>query len=102
MVKRKKKNSKTLKNNNGLAKIATITTKSLSNAFSNYKKNKELGKIKAIKLQKLEEKNQLFKERKDLIPHCVIHDACIFNGINVPKYINIDKNIKLPIECTEL
>ena len=50
MVKRKKKNSKTLKNNNGLAKIATITTKSLSNAFSNYKKNKELGKIKAIKL----------------------------------------------------
>tara|TARA_B100000700_G_C15030006_1_gene850020 strand:+ start:1653 stop:2693 length:1041 start_codon:yes stop_codon:yes gene_type:complete len=44
----------------------------------------------------------LFKERKDLIPHCVIHDACIFNGINVPKYINIDKNIKLPIECTEL
>ena len=66
MVKRKKKNSKTLKNNNGLAKIATITTKSLSNAFSNYKKNKELSKIKAIKLQKLEEKNQFLKERKDL------------------------------------
>ncbi len=66
MVKRKKNNSKTLKKNNGLAKIATITTKSLSSAFSNYKKNKELSKIKAIKLQKLEEKSQFFKERKDL------------------------------------
>ena len=48
MVKRKKKNSKTLKRNNGLAKIATLTTKSLSNAYSNYKKKKELSKIKAI------------------------------------------------------
>ena len=44
----------------------------------------------------------LFEERKDLIPHCVIHDACIFNGNNVPKYINIEENIKMPIDCTEL
>ena len=44
----------------------------------------------------------LFEERKDLIPHCVIHDACIFNGNNVPKYININENIKMPIDCTEL
>ncbi len=29
---------KSLKNNNGLAKIATITTKSLSKAFVNFKK----------------------------------------------------------------
>ena len=38
----KKKNIRTKKNNtsknNGLAKIATITTKSLSNAFVNFKK----------------------------------------------------------------
>ena len=37
MVKRKKNTSKTLKKNNGLAKIATFTTKSLSNAYTNYK-----------------------------------------------------------------
>ena len=40
----KKKNNS--KNSNGLAKIATITTKSLSNAFVNFKKNQELKKIK--------------------------------------------------------
>ena len=34
--------------------------------LSNYKKNKELEKIKVIKLQKLEEKNQILKEKKDL------------------------------------
>ena len=28
--------------NNGIAKIATITTKSLSNAFVNFKKNQEI------------------------------------------------------------
>ena len=37
--KSKKINSKKKK---GLAKIATLTTKSISSAFSNYKKNKEL------------------------------------------------------------
>ena len=44
MTGKKKKKKKILKNKNGLAKIATITTKSISNAFSNYKKNKELEK----------------------------------------------------------
>ena len=34
--------------------------------FSNYKKNKELNKIRLIKLQKLEDKNQILKERKEL------------------------------------
>ena len=36
----------------------------LSKAFSTYKKNKEINKIKAIKLEKLKEKNQIIKERK--------------------------------------
>ena len=48
----KKKIKKNKIKNKGLSKIATLTTKSISNAFSNYKKNKELEKIKAIKLQK--------------------------------------------------
>ena len=63
-----KKKSKRInsKKKKGLAKIATLTTKSISNAFSNYKKNKELEKIRIIKLEKLEEKNQILKERKDL------------------------------------
>ena len=43
-----------------------MTTKSISSAFSNYKKNKELEKIRIIKLQKIEEKNEILKERKDL------------------------------------
>ena len=43
-----------------------MTTKSISSAFSNYKKNKELDKIKAIKIQKLEEKNKISNERKEL------------------------------------
>ena len=38
----------------------------LSKAFSTYKKNKEINKIKAIKLEKLKEKNQIIKERKEL------------------------------------
>ena len=57
MLKKKKKTK--IKKKVGLAKIATLTTKSLSNALSNYKKNKELEKIKIIKLQKLEEKNEI-------------------------------------------
>ncbi len=63
---RKKNKTKASKKKVGLAKIATITTKSFSNALSNYKKNKELEKIKIIKLQKLEEKNEILKEKKDL------------------------------------
>ena len=34
----------------GLTKIATLTTKSISTAFTSYKKNKELEKIRIIKL----------------------------------------------------
>ena len=70
-LKRKKK----LKNNKdtvGLAKIASFTTNSISSAFSNYKKNKELNKIKAIKLQKLEERNSLLKERSRSRPFILI------------------------------
>ena len=50
----KKKKTKIKNKTNGLAKIASLTTSSLSNALSNYKKKKEQEKIKAIKLQKLE------------------------------------------------
>ena len=41
----KKKNTR---NNSGIAKIATLTTRSLSNAFVNFKKNQEIKKIKEI------------------------------------------------------
>ena len=54
--KQNKIKKKKIKNNIELAKIATLTTKSISNAFSNYKKNKRLNKIRTIKLQKLEDK----------------------------------------------
>ena len=64
---KKKIKQKKIKKKIGVAKIANFSTKSfLSNAISNYKKNKELNKIKAIKLEKLQEKNQILKERKDL------------------------------------
>ena len=59
----KKNNSK---KNNGLAKIASITTKSISSAFVNFKKKQELKKIKEIKLKKLQENNNLIKEKKEL------------------------------------
>ena len=52
------------KKNNWLAKIASFTTSSLSSALTNYKKKKEQEKIKAIKLQKLEERNSYQKEKK--------------------------------------
>ena len=64
---RKKNKPKNLKKKSGIVKITNLAAKSfLSNAFSNYKKNKELNKIKSIKLEKLREKNQILKERKDL------------------------------------
>ena len=64
---RKKTKQKKINKANGIVKITNLAPKSfLSNAFSNYKKNKELNKIKAIKLEKLQEKNQILKERKDL------------------------------------
>ena len=65
MTKKKKNKPKQVKNN-GLIKIANLTTKSISGAFSNYKKRKELEKIKITKLQKIEDKNQILRERKDL------------------------------------
>ena len=61
-TKNKKSNAK---DNNGFRKIASITTKSLSNAFSNFKKNQEIKKIKEIKLKKLQE-NKGLRERKEL------------------------------------
>lgn len=61
-----RKKIKLKKNKSGLVKIATLTTKSFSNVISNYKKNKELKRIKDIKLQKLSDKNQILKEKKDL------------------------------------
>ncbi len=66
MPHKKKIKKMDVKNNNGLAKIATLTTNSISSAFSNYKKNKELEIIREIKLHKLREKNQIQKERKEL------------------------------------
>ena len=54
------------KQNNSLAKIATITSRSLSSAFINFKKNQEIKKIKEIKLKKLQENNDLLKEKKEL------------------------------------
>ena len=62
MVK-KKKNSKS-KSKSGLAKIASFTAESLSSAYSSYKKNQEQKKIQEIKLRKLEENNNLIKEKK--------------------------------------
>ena len=61
--KNKKKNKKKV---GGLAKIASLTTTSITSALTNYKKNKELNKIKEIKLKKIEEKNSIIKERKEL------------------------------------
>ena len=62
----RKKKLKIVKNRSSFSKITSFTTKSFSNALSNYKKNKELEKIKAIKLKKLEDKNTILKEKKDL------------------------------------
>ena len=64
---RKKTKQKNLKKGSKIVKITNLAPKSFfSNASSNYKKNKELNKIKAIKLEKLQEKNRILKERKDL------------------------------------
>ena len=61
-----KKKIKKNQNKSGLTQIAKLTSKSISGVFINFKKNKEQKKIKAIKLHKLEEKNQVFKEKKEL------------------------------------
>jgi hypothetical protein len=45
--------------------------------------------------------SKFFKEREDLVPHWIIHDACIFSGEgDIPEYLYINEDIKLPIECT--
>ena len=64
----KPKNKKKLnkKTKNGFAKLATITTKSLSAAFVNYKKRQEQNKIKEIKLKKLQENSELLREKKEI------------------------------------
>ena len=99
MAYKKKKKTKIKKDSGGLAKIATFTTKSISSALSNYKKNKEQNKIRAIKLQKLEEKNSILKERKDL----KIWEERLIKESNKIKLseqelINKDKEIKLKEE----
>ena len=66
MKTKKKSRTRVSKEKHGLSKIASFTTKSITSAISNYKKNKEQNKIKAIKLQKLEERNSFFKEKKEL------------------------------------
>ena len=63
-IKSKKRNNS--KNNSGLAKLATITTKSISGAFINFKKSQEQKKIKEIKLKKLQEHSEIIREKKDL------------------------------------
>ena len=63
---RKKIKTRNSSKPNSFGKIASLTTKSIGKAFTNYKKNKELQKIRLIKLQKLEEKNQISKEKKDV------------------------------------
>ena len=61
-TKLKKKNASN--KNKGIAKIAQITTKSLSSAFLKFKKKQELKKIKEIKLKKLLENNDIIREKK--------------------------------------
>ena len=66
LTKFKTKRKKVKDKSSGLAKLASITTKSLSSAITNYKKNQEIKKIKEIKLKKLQENNQIIKEKKEL------------------------------------
>ena len=66
MKTKKKSRTRVSKEKHGLSKIASFTTKSITTAIQNYKKNKEQNKVKLIKLQKLEERNSLLKEKKDL------------------------------------
>ena len=46
---------------------------------------------------------KFFKDNYTLKPHWVIHDACIFSGDGeIPRYLEITENIKLPVVCTEI
>jgi hypothetical protein len=45
----------------------------------------------------------LFLDRSDIKPHWVIHDAVIFSGDGeIPEYLNINNDIKMPIKLSEL
>ena len=48
MKTKKKSRTRVSKEKHGLSKIASFTTKSITSAISNYKKNKEQNKIRAI------------------------------------------------------
>ena len=63
---KKKKKIKLKKEKKGLSKITNFTTKSISSAFINFKKNQQIKKNKEIKLKKLQENNDLIKEKKEL------------------------------------
>ena len=86
-TKRKKVKDKTT----GLAKLASITTKSISSAISNYKKNQEIKKIKEIKLKKLQESSQIIKEKKELR----IWEDKLRKEENKITYPNISKSYKI-------
>tara|TARA_B100000700_G_C14511531_1_gene608859 strand:+ start:44 stop:517 length:474 start_codon:yes stop_codon:yes gene_type:complete len=46
---------------------------------------------------------KFFNNNYNLNPHWVIHDACIFSGNGeIPEYLQITEDIKLPIVCTEI
>ena len=67
-TKSKSKKKSINKKGNGLAKIASITTKSLSNAFTNFKKNQELKKIKVeMKDRKYAERLQRNQEKRERV-----------------------------------
>ena len=51
-MKRKIKNKRNTKNLEGLTRLASFTSKSISSAYENFKKKQELNKIKEIKLKK--------------------------------------------------
>ena len=61
----KKRKKKNIKKNKGIASIASLTTKSISVAFSNYKKNKELKKFNQLNYKTWGKKSNQ-KERKEL------------------------------------
>ena len=65
-TKTRNKRKRNQESTGGLTKLATITTRSLSSAITNFKKNQEQKKIKEIKLKKLQESNDLTKEKKEL------------------------------------
>ena len=61
-----RKKSVRKKNTSGIAKIASFTATSISNAYSTYKKKQDQRKVEEIKLKKLAENNKVIQERKEL------------------------------------